>query len=55
MKDWLDSFLSEHLWYRKWRGGKWYRVRQNLLQDAFIGWVRTPPIGDELLIEEENY
>ena len=45
--------LSEFRWYRRWRGGRWYRVRTDMHPQMEF-WVRNDPGSDEV-IDYEDY
>jgi len=55
----LDYFLSEFKWYRKRRGGRWYKVRVVAHESGWTDgnieyWTRTVKVGEEI-IKTENY
>ena len=50
----LDSFLSGYRWYRKLRGGTWWKVCPRPYP-WIVMWVRNPPLYHEHLEGREDY
>ena len=46
--------MNKFQWYRRWRGGKWYRAICGLRNPIAIEWTHYPIVG-EVILEAEDY
>lgn len=52
----MKFFLSEMKWYRRKKGGKWFRVRPSLDCAFYVTyWINRGPFLNEQVLETEKY
>jgi hypothetical protein len=55
----INSIFANFKWYRRKQGGTWYKVIDTASASGFAGairyWTREAPVGDLVLLVEENY